>query len=813
MKVSKLIISLGVLALFSACGSGSSSDSSAARSIQVRIGEPASLAGLPADQRTVTLDLFYFVDGREGSKASEVILTPNTDRSAWNGRIDSLAPGRYLAKVYLSQAWNENSVQTDLSPASPSSSEENLQSIPVALFSAPTDIVVGQENIIIDIAPVDFSISIDGDNDGLNNLAEILGTTDPLKSDTDGDGIVDGLDIFPNISTEFGDADGDGIGDNEDNCIQVANNDQADFDNDHQGDACDTDDDNDGLSDVNEVALGSNPNNPDTDNDGVSDGSDNCLMVQNVDQIDSDADGQGNACDQDDDNDGILDASDKCSLVSSTDQTDTNEDGVGDVCTNDDDNDGILDMVDNCRTVANASQVDTDHDGLGDACDPDDDNDGLSDVEETTPGVDNLITDPLSADTDGDGISDLLDNCRITSNADQASNGDTDGEGDACDCNASDPNILSADAVFVASTGSDTHTGARNDPVKTISYGIALAQAAGKAKVYVVSGLYNESVAMTNGISVYGGFRLSSNGASCDKNLYDGTREVNTVTIVSDSSPVINFNNLTLPTELEGVTVRSSSSSVNANLISVTSDTPAAANNITIEDNYIIAPDISGGETTAVVVLNASPLLINNVIDAGNSQESIAIELMGAPAPKMIHNTIRGGGSDSSSIVLKSKDSVPVLLNNILFTTAGVSQMILDIEDPHPSTNIVVRNNLVFGEQGTSPDSPKLYRDLSPSLRSYGLVSQLNGVDGSSSGGNFDGNIRFTSNGIDTGTTLVRTALFVDDSRGNYRLVSGSLPVDVALNPASVTGQQVLRDRDFHLRPSGIASDLGAFER
>jgi hypothetical protein len=48
--------------------------------------------------------------------------------------------------------------------------------------------------------------------------------------------------------------------------------------------------------------------------------------------------------------------------------------------------------------------VDTDHDGLGNNADPDDDNDGLSDVQET-----NLGTDPLSRDSDGDGIVDGRD--------------------------------------------------------------------------------------------------------------------------------------------------------------------------------------------------------------------------------------------------------------------------------------------------------------------------------------------------------------------------------------------------------------------
>ncbi|KKQ78624.1 MAG: Amidase [Parcubacteria group bacterium GW2011_GWC2_38_7] len=48
--------------------------------------------------------------------------------------------------------------------------------------------------------------------------------------------------------------------------------------------------------------------------------------------------------------------------------------------------------------------VDTDGDHIGNKIDDDDDNDGLKDVEE-----DSLRTDPLRWDTDGDGVSDLLD--------------------------------------------------------------------------------------------------------------------------------------------------------------------------------------------------------------------------------------------------------------------------------------------------------------------------------------------------------------------------------------------------------------------
>ena len=45
----------------------------------------------------------------------------------------------------------------------------------------------------------------------------------------------------------------------------------------------------------------------DTDGDGVLDDTDNCVLVRNADQLDTDHDGQGNACDTDDDGDGMPD--------------------------------------------------------------------------------------------------------------------------------------------------------------------------------------------------------------------------------------------------------------------------------------------------------------------------------------------------------------------------------------------------------------------------------------------------------------------------------------------------------------------------
>ena len=166
---------------------------------------------------------------------------------------------------------------------------------------------------------------------------------------------------------------------------------------------------------------------PDADNDGVRDDMDNCPDMANEDQGDFDGDGIGDVCDPDDDNDGVIDTEDcdfrDASIAVSVGDTcnDGNTATVNDVITStcecrgvvraDGDADGIADDEDNCPTNPNADQSNNDGDSMGDVCDPDDDNDGVLDGDDCFP---NDATRSFSiGDSCNDGNSNTV-NDRIT---------------------------------------------------------------------------------------------------------------------------------------------------------------------------------------------------------------------------------------------------------------------------------------------------------------------------------------------------------------------------------------------------------------
>ncbi len=72
----------------------------------------------------------------------------------------------------------------------------------------------------------------------------------------------------------------------------------------------------------------------DTDGDGVADIADNCPFHPNPTQTDTDGDALGNACDADDDNDGVPDSFEIANGFDPLDAADASEDADGDGFTN-----------------------------------------------------------------------------------------------------------------------------------------------------------------------------------------------------------------------------------------------------------------------------------------------------------------------------------------------------------------------------------------------------------------------------------------------------------------------------------------------
>jgi len=87
----------------------------------------------------------------------------------------------------------------------------------------------------------------------------------------------------------------------------------VDMDGDGKGDVCDSDIDNDGILNANDLCpMTPSSDNADTDGDGVGNACDNCPNTSNANQRDADGDGVGDVCDNDRDGDGLDNASDAC---------------------------------------------------------------------------------------------------------------------------------------------------------------------------------------------------------------------------------------------------------------------------------------------------------------------------------------------------------------------------------------------------------------------------------------------------------------------------------------------------------------------
>ena len=197
---------------------------------------------------------------------------------------------------------------------------------------------------------------------------------------------------------------------------------------------CGLDADGDGLSANAETYWGTNALSTDTDGDGVQDAPDNCKTIANTNQADYDGDNIGDACDPDVDGDGVNNIQDLCpqtTLHTAVDSAGCSKPQVDfdgdDFCDPGAPSTGPVPCVrtDNCPLVANPDQGDDDGDGHGNACDgcpgtptpwnvsqPDFDCDGFTDAVENFIGTDPNVPcgmDKWPADFSNDNVSNLSD--------------------------------------------------------------------------------------------------------------------------------------------------------------------------------------------------------------------------------------------------------------------------------------------------------------------------------------------------------------------------------------------------------------------
>lgn len=325
----------------------------------------------------------------------------------------------------------------------------------LAMDDQPATVVDSDGDGLSDAEERAFSLNpndADSDDDGVIDGAEALwhrdfdadGVINALDPDSDGDGIFDGTeagltvvgaatdvgrgffvpDADPTTKTSpwVADTDRGGVSDGAEDTDKDGRVGTGEMDPLVAADDAlrPADHDGDGLTDAEELAFGLKPDDADSDDDGLLDG-------QEPDwRADTDGDGQLNALDADADGDGILDGT-EAGLTTPGPSTNVE---LGRF---------VADADPSTRTSVVAA--DTDHGGISDGREDSNANGRLDLDRPGGPELDPLDPADDLGDRDGDGLRDIDDNCRLTSNASQADL-DGDGLGDFCDIDFDGDGIL-----------------------------------------------------------------------------------------------------------------------------------------------------------------------------------------------------------------------------------------------------------------------------------------------------------------------------------------------------------------------------------
>ncbi len=193
-------------------------------------GTDLAAADISQAEAMVTLLAIAVLRVADGGEDLGAVLDDLADGFAEAGRLvenDALASAGHafdIADLLTATA----DIVAELGDA-PSAASAALELLGLADGDARTEVALRLDRLAVafDAVTVDIAVEqVDSDDDGLPDLDEIAGGTDPADPDTDGDGILDGDDPLPlDVDT-----DGDGVGDSQD-----------------------TDDDGDGVDDLDDA--------------------------------------------------------------------------------------------------------------------------------------------------------------------------------------------------------------------------------------------------------------------------------------------------------------------------------------------------------------------------------------------------------------------------------------------------------------------------------------------------------------------------------------------------------------------------------
>lgn len=332
----------------------------------------------------------------------------------------------------------------------------------------------------------------------------------------------------------------------------------------------------------------------------------------------------------------------------------------------------------------------------------DEDGDELTNLEEILSGTDPVTADTdvdgvrddadafptdsnASFDEDGDGIADEADNCPLALNASQTDN-DLNGIGDACEIEivvdsgmavdsdgdgvADDADAFLGDAaessdssgiednavraVFVSENGVPANSGlTATAPLPDLATAAALA-ATLDYDVYVAAGSYDVSDAdFSSGVSIYGGYSSDFESRDVSHEIYP----TNFYGSPDAEGIVVKIQNTESPITLSGFILNASGTDSDVTLIAV-SNADAVLENLELHGN-------SEAERETFLELSAANAEIQSVLFAGEARQT-SVGLHSENAIVILTNSIFDMGEAENTTALALDESQFIAVNNTI---------------------------------------------------------------------------------------------------------------------------------------------------